>query len=79
MDLLFAHGNTGTMRLLRDAHPLATWDITDLRSEIKVRLLRLWNVKRREPGNEVDSKQGHPSPGSSWWHIHYNFPRRLQC
>ena len=37
MDLLFAHGNTGTVRLLRDAHPLSTWQVTDLRAEIKVR------------------------------------------
>ena len=36
-DLLFAHGNTGTARLLRDAHPLSTWHVTDLRAEIKVR------------------------------------------
>ena len=79
MDLLFSHGNTGTMRLLRDAHPLATWDVTDLRAEIKVRLLRLWNVKRRNPENEVDSKRGHPSPSSSWWHIHYNLLRPLPC
>ena len=62
MDLLFSLGNTGALRLFRDAHALATWDVTDFRAEIKVRLLRLWNVKRRDSGDEVDSKRGHPSP-----------------
>ena len=37
MDLLFAHGNTGTSRLLQDGHRLSTWEVTDLRREIKVR------------------------------------------
>ena len=50
MDKLFAFGNKGTDRLLTDAYPLSTWDITDFRSELKVRccigfpytLLFLW-------------------------------------
>ena len=33
MDLLFSYGNTGAMRLLRDIHPLVTWDGTDFRSD----------------------------------------------
>ena len=38
MDLLFAYGNDGALRLLRDAHPLSTWEETDFRRNIKVRL-----------------------------------------
>ena len=37
MDQLFAFGHIGTDRLLKDAYPLSTWDITDFRSELKVR------------------------------------------
>jgi len=37
MDLLFAYGNDGAVRLLRDAHPFATWDVTDFRRNIKER------------------------------------------
>ena len=36
VDQLFAFGSNGTARLLRDAHPLTTWDVTDFRNEIKV-------------------------------------------
>ena len=36
MDLLFAHGNTGTTRLLKDFHKLATWEVTNLKEEVKV-------------------------------------------
>lgn len=36
MDQLFAFGSNGTTRLLTDAHPLTTWDVTDFRNEIKV-------------------------------------------
>ena len=36
MDKLFAFGNTGTDQLLRDAHPLSTWEVTDFRNELKV-------------------------------------------
>ena len=36
MDQLFAFGNEGTTRLLREAHKLSTWDVTDFRNEIKV-------------------------------------------
>ena len=36
MDLLFAYGNTGMLTLLRDGHAVATWEVTDLRAEIKV-------------------------------------------
>ena len=36
MDQLFAFGNEGTNRLLRKAHKLSTWDVTDFRNEIKV-------------------------------------------
>ncbi|RMX50495.1 hypothetical protein pdam_00009258 [Pocillopora damicornis] len=35
MDQLFAFGNEGTTRLLREAHKLSTWDVTDFRNEIK--------------------------------------------
>ena len=38
MDLLFAYGSDGAVRLLRDAHPLSTWEETDFRRNIKVRL-----------------------------------------
>ena len=40
MDLLFAYGNDGAIRLLRDAHPFSTWDITDFRRNIKVQLVK---------------------------------------
>ena len=36
MDQLFAFGNEGTQRLLKDAHPLSTWNVTDFRGELKV-------------------------------------------
>ena len=35
-DQLFAFGNNGTIRLLKNAQPLSTWDVTDFRNEIKV-------------------------------------------
>ena len=35
-DQLFAFGNNGTTRLLTNAQPLSTWDVTDFRNEIKV-------------------------------------------
>ena len=37
MDQLFAFGSKGTVRLLKDAHKIATWKVTDFRGEIKVR------------------------------------------
>ncbi|XP_073245917.1 polyunsaturated fatty acid 5-lipoxygenase-like isoform X2 [Porites lutea] len=37
MDLLFAHGNTGTIRLLKDSHKVATWEVTNLKEEVKKR------------------------------------------
>ncbi|XP_068680871.1 allene oxide synthase-lipoxygenase protein-like [Montipora foliosa] len=37
MDQLFAFGSKGTVRLLRDAHRIATWKVTDFRGEIKRR------------------------------------------
>jgi len=37
MDQLFAFGNEGTERLLKDAHPLSTWNVTDFRGELKKR------------------------------------------
>lgn len=37
MDQLFAFGNEGTTRILREAHKLSTWDVTDFRNEIKKR------------------------------------------
>ena len=36
MDLLFAYGNTGTTRLLKDSHKVATWEVTNLKEEVKV-------------------------------------------
>ena len=39
MDKLFAMGSEGTKRLLRDAYPLSTWDVTDFRSQLKVSFL----------------------------------------
>ena len=39
MDKLFAMGNEGTERLLTDAYPLSTWDVTDFRSQLKVSFL----------------------------------------
>ena len=35
-DLLFAYGNTGTIRLLKDSHKVATWEVTNLKEEVKV-------------------------------------------
>ncbi|CAH3169166.1 unnamed protein product, partial [Porites evermanni] len=37
MDQLFAFGTVGTNRLLNDAHPLSTWNVTDFRKELKKR------------------------------------------
>ncbi|XP_068671930.1 polyunsaturated fatty acid 5-lipoxygenase-like isoform X2 [Montipora foliosa] len=37
MDLLFAFGNEGALRLLRGGHQYATWEATDLRAQIKKR------------------------------------------
>lgn len=37
MDQLFAFGSNGTDRLLNDAHPLSTWNVTDFRKELKKR------------------------------------------
>ena len=37
MDLLFAIGNEGALRLLRDGHQYATWEATDFRAQIKAR------------------------------------------
>ena len=36
MDQLFAFGNEGANRLLKDAQPLSTWEVTDFRNELKV-------------------------------------------
>ncbi|KAM7430757.1 hypothetical protein ABFA07_018586 [Porites harrisoni] len=36
-DLLFAYGNTGTIRLLKDSHKVATWEVTNLKEEVKKR------------------------------------------
>ena len=35
-DVLFAYGNDGAFRLLRDIHPLTSWEVTDFRKNIKV-------------------------------------------
>lgn len=40
MDLLFAYGNEGAVRLLRDAHQFSTWDITDFRRRINVHIAK---------------------------------------
>ncbi|XP_068671923.1 polyunsaturated fatty acid 5-lipoxygenase-like isoform X3 [Montipora foliosa] len=37
MDLLFAIGSEGALRLLRDGHQYATWEATDFRAQIKKR------------------------------------------
>ena len=37
--LLFAYGQQGVLRLLRDIHPLTTWEITDYRKNINVRFI----------------------------------------
>ncbi|XP_068762357.1 uncharacterized protein [Montipora capricornis] len=37
MDLLFASGKEVSLRLLRDGHKFATWEVTDLRAQIKKR------------------------------------------
>lgn len=37
MDQLFAFGSNGTERLLTDSHQIATWEVTDFRSELKKR------------------------------------------
>ncbi|XP_068673786.1 polyunsaturated fatty acid 5-lipoxygenase-like isoform X2 [Montipora foliosa] len=37
VDLLFAIGNEGALRLLRDGHQYATWEATDFRAQIKKR------------------------------------------
>ena len=38
MDLLFAYGNDGANRLIRDVHPFSTWEVTDFRGNIKVQI-----------------------------------------
>lgn len=35
--LLFAYGKQGALKLIRDVHPLTSWEITDFREEIKKR------------------------------------------
>ena len=37
VDQLFAFGNNGTARLLKDGYQVARWKVTDFRGEIKVR------------------------------------------
>ncbi|RMX52690.1 hypothetical protein pdam_00004231 [Pocillopora damicornis] len=44
MDLLFAFGNDGANRLLRDAHEFSTWEVTDFRGNIKKRGLANRNL-----------------------------------
>lgn len=34
--LLFAYGKEGALKLIRDVHPLTSWEITDYRENIKV-------------------------------------------
>ena len=46
MDLLFAYGNDGAVRLIREAHPFSTWDMTDFRRSIEVQLVKYF-VKMR--------------------------------
>ena len=36
MNLLFAFGNTGTSRLIKDSYPITTWDVTDFKGSLKV-------------------------------------------
>ena len=36
VDQLFAFGKVGTDRLLKEAHRLSTWEVTDFRNELKV-------------------------------------------
>ncbi|KAM7428053.1 hypothetical protein ABFA07_020908 [Porites harrisoni] len=36
-DKLFAYGNKGSFRMLKDTYPLSTWEITDYRGNIKKR------------------------------------------
>ena len=50
MDQLFAFGNKGTVRLLKDGYHITTWEVTDFRGEIKVlKYSRLMVVARNEP------------------------------
>ena len=35
-DQLFAYGNNGSFRMLKDTYPLSTWEITDYRGNIEV-------------------------------------------
>ena len=37
VDQLFAFGGKGAKRLLKDAYPLSTWEVTDFRNQLKVR------------------------------------------
>lgn len=49
MDLLFAFGNDGANRLLRDAHEFSTWEVTDFRRNIKVKAshyLHLFSLRK---------------------------------
>ena len=61
MDLLFAHGNTGTARLLKDSHKVATWEVTNLKEEVKVCchaiLLSLVSSKRAVKWNLAKFRQ----------------------
>ena len=36
LDLLFAYGITSAIRLLKDSHKEATWEVTNLKEEVKV-------------------------------------------
>ena len=46
VDQLFAFGNNGTARLLKDGYQVARWKVTDFRGEIKV---RGWVISNNSP------------------------------
>ena len=43
MHLLFAFGDTGTRRLVKDTYPITTWDVTDFRENLKV--INQWTIR----------------------------------
>ena len=56
MDLLFAYGNDGAIRLLRDAHPFSTWDITDFRRSVKVQLVKYFFFAKNETIQQYEGR-----------------------
>jgi len=58
VDKLFTFGSEGANRLLKDAHTIATWEVTDFRGEIKVRKLSVMNLDYQPPFRKMNPHLG---------------------